>query len=197
MLRAIRAVLAVIAFTAIACQLVLHVRAAYSAANFFSYFTNLSNLFAAAVLLVIALRPSSKNATLRDTVRFISAVNMTVVGVVFSMLLRGVDLGDLLPWVNFVLHYLMPVAIVADWLFDPPTFRLNARHMGLSVLFPFTYLIYVLVRGANVGWYPYWFLNPEAGGGYGSVAAYSTGVAAVFFLAGWGLLVLGNLRRAN
>lgn len=45
---------------------------------------------------------------------------MALVGIVFGALLRDVDLGDLLPWVNTVHHYIMPVVVVLDWLYQPP-----------------------------------------------------------------------------
>ena len=61
-LKVIRASLAALALAAIAEQLVLHVGASHSVLNFFSYFTNLSNLVAASVLLLCACNvfPGSK-----------------------------------------------------------------------------------------------------------------------------------------
>ena len=194
MLAAARAILAALALAAIGWQLMLQLGAAHSVLNFFSYFTNLSNLFAAAVLALGALGWPAIGAVARDAARFASAVNMAVVGIVFSVLLRNADLGALLPWVNFVLHYLMPVAVVAEWLLQPPAARLNAKHLGLVLAFPIAYLAYVLLRGASIGWYPYPFLNPANVGGYAGVAAYAAGIAATFILTGWILLALGNRR---
>ena len=184
-----RVILALVALTAIGHQLVLHVGASYSALNFFSYFTNLSNLFAAFVLLLSVFSSSSAS---RDHVRYASTVNMTVVGLVFAVLLRNVDLGALLPWVNFVLHYIMPVAVVLDWLVRPPVSRLKAKNILLAMVFPAAYLAYVVLRGASTGWYPYPFLNPSNVGGYGGVAMYALGIVGTFLLAGWALLAVGN-----
>ena len=122
-------------------------------------------------------------------------MNMAVVGLVFAVLLRDVDLGALLPWVNFVLHYVMPVAIVLDWLLKPPVAKLQAQHLALALVFPVVYLVYVVLRGASVGWYPYPFLNPANVGGYGGVAVYGLGIAATFLLVSWALLVAGNRLR--
>ena len=184
-----RVILALVALTAIGGQLVLHVGASYSALNFFSYFTNLSNLFAAFVLLLSVFSSSSAS---RDHVRYASTVNMTVVGLVFAVLLRNVDLGALLPWVNFVLHYIMPVAVVLDWLVRPPVSRLKAKNILLAMVFPAAYLAYVVLRGTSTGWYPYPFLNPSNVGGYGGVAMYALGIVGTFLLAGWALLAVGN-----
>ena len=180
MLAAARAGLALLTLTAIAWQLVLHVRAGFDALNFFSYFTNLSNLAACGVLLATAF--THRASPRRDVARFLSVVNMAVVGVVFFMLLRHVDLGGLLPWINTVLHTLMPVAVVADWLVRPPASRLRARHVGLAMVFPLAYVVYVLLRGAATGWYPYPFLNPANVGGYGGVVLYVAGIAAAFLV---------------
>ena len=90
--------------------------------NFFSYFTNLSNIFAAAVLLVESVLTwrGKEGGPAWALLRCISVVCMALVGVVFNTLLRDVDLGSLLPWINTWLHYVMPIAVVADWLIQPP-----------------------------------------------------------------------------
>jgi hypothetical protein len=188
---AVRAFLALLTLTAIGLQLLIHIGASYDVLNFFSYFTNLSNLFAAIVLLWSATIRASRARAL-DVARFLSAVNMAVVGIVFVVLLRDADLGALRPWVNVVLHYVMPVAVVLDWLIRPPRFALAGRDLGLALLFPAVYLVYVLLRGAGMGWYPYPFLDPANVGGYGGVAVYSLGIFATFLVVGSVLFALGN-----
>jgi hypothetical protein len=106
-----------------------------------------------------------------------------------------VDLGSLLPWVNFVLHVLMPCVVVVDWLALPPRRALKVRDLLIWQIFPMLYLAYVLIRGSQVGWYPYPFLNPTTSGGYGSVAAHAGGIAITFLLVGLLLLVMGNKPR--
>ena len=201
LLSAARAILAALALAAIGRQLMLHVGASYSPLNFFSYFTNLSNLFAVVVLLLGAFRRPSQHGGRQDVARYVSAVNMAVVGIVFVALLRNVDLGALLPWVNVVLHYVMPVAIVVDWVWlQAPASPLKARHLALALVFPAVYLVYVLLRGAAIGWYPYPFLDPANVGGYGGVALYAAGIFGTFLGAGWALLALassGILQRSR
>ncbi len=155
----LRLLFGLLASVAIGQQLVIHLQMGFNAVNFFSYFTNLSNLFAAGVLLVCALRPAAAQTGRYDRLRAVSAVNMAVVGIVFAALLRNVDLGALLPWVNFVLHYLMPCVVVLDWLLQPPSTKLGTRQLVLIQVFPLLYLVYVLVRGSSTGWYPYPFVD--------------------------------------
>ena len=97
LLAAVRAALALLTFVAIGIQLSIHVEARYSVLNFFSYFTNLSNLFAAGVLLLSAWDASTGRMAAHDRLRALSVVNMAIVGIVFSVLLRDVDLGALRP----------------------------------------------------------------------------------------------------
>lgn len=198
-LSVVRLVLGILALTAIGRQLVIQIQQGASLDNFFSYFTNLSNLFAAVVLLLGAQRGLARREVLMpgDQVRLIPAVSMAVVGIVFTVLLRSEDLGALRPWVNFVLHDLMPCAVVLDWLLEPPSVPLGLRHLMRCLIFPALYLVYSLARGSQVGWYPYPFLNPDRVGGYGAVAGYAVGIAATFLVAGGLLLTLGNwLRRS-
>jgi len=186
-----RALLALLALAAIGQQFLVHIAASYNKLNFFSYFTNLSNLFAAAVLLLNAFTPARKSPVL-GVLRYLSAVNMAVVGIVFVVLLRDVDLGALLPWVNVVLHYVMPVAVVLDWLLQPATPRLTVRHFALAFAFPAVYLGYVFLRGAAVNWYPYPFLNPANVGGYGGVAMYCAGIGVALLVVGGALFAAGR-----
>jgi len=174
---------------AVGTQLGIQVERDLSLVNFFSFFTNLSNLFAATVFLTGVRQRSTPRF---DLLRWASAVNMTVVGIVFLTLLRGVDLGPLLPWVNSVLHYVMPVVVVAEWLFNPPRSQRERGDLAFVLIFPAAYLAYVLVRGALVDWYPYPFLDPINPNGYVGVAMHAVGIALLFVVAAWALMLAGN-----
>lgn len=189
-----RLLLGFTALIAIATQLAIQVRNGLSILNYFSYFTNLSNLFAAIVLLFGASRVffGRGTRTLSDQFRYMSVVNMAIVGIVFTVLLRGVDLGSLLPWVNVVLHYVMPCAVVIDWLLQPSRVKLGVKQIGFCQVVPALYLVYVLCRGHLTGWYPYPFLNPANVGGYTGVGAYAAGIGAAFFFASSLLSVVSN-----
>lgn len=192
LLATLRLAVGLLVLAAVGTQLVLHVRGGYNVVNFFSYFTNLSNLFAAVVLLMGALATFTKREAPGDLARAMAVVNMAIVGVVFAILLRNVDLGDLRPWVNTVLHYLMPCVVVIDWLLLPPKAKLGLKPLLLVLVFPVLYVAYVLLRGSLVSWYPYPFLNPLNVGGYGGVAGYVVGIAVAFVLAAWALLTIGH-----
>ena len=197
LLLALRLAFGVLTLIAIGWQLSIHLSHGYDVLNFFSYFTNLSNLFAAVVLLLGAYHLGVKSTAQNEALRAASVANMVVVGVVFAVLLRDVDLGSLLPWINFVLHTLMPCVVVADWLLQPPRAKLGARQLLLALVFPAVYLLYVLVRGSSIGWYPYPFLNPALVGGYAGVAAYAAGLTATFVAVACLVMAVGNKRTLS
>ncbi len=89
-----------------------------------------------------------------------NTLNMVVVGVVFSLLLSGLD-GDLtaVPWDNTVLHYIIPVVVALDWLFISSKTKITFKQGIVWAIFPMLYVLYSLVRGHLVNWYPYPFLN--------------------------------------
>lgn len=186
-----------LSLTAITTQLAIQINSGSSIVNFFSYFTNLSNLLAAIVIIIGAVYLIiHRKLTVRDEiVRGTSVACMALVGIVFSVLLRNVDLGHLLPWVNIVLHYIMPVVIMVDWLYQPPNTKLTFKQTLLWLIFPLLYLVYSIIRGAIVGFYAYPFFNPLKSGGYVGVTFYCIGIAITFFFLSWLLMILGNKQR--
>ncbi len=186
---------------AVGAQLVVHFQHHYSLVNFFSFFTNVSNIFAALVFLVGALwlMQGRKQAIplTEDLFRGASVVAIVIVGIVYGVLLRNEDLGSLLPWVNIVLHYIMPVAVLLDWLYDPPRSSLTAKQLGYWLMYPLVYLVYTLIRGAAVGWYPYPFLNPSKAGGNVNVALYCLAIFVTFLVVGWLLIAVANNRNSK
>ena len=184
---------------AIVTQLSIQIQLGFSIVNFFSYFTNLSNIFALVVLLLSAIfliQRREATATF-DLVRGASVVGMALVGIVFGVLLRDEDLGSLLPWVNIVLHYIMPVVMVLDWRYQPPKTRLAFAQTWVWLIFPALYLVYSLIRGSIVGFYPYPFFNPAKVGGYGGVALYCVAILVAFLILIWLIMLLGNWRKRS
>jgi hypothetical protein len=177
-LRVCRGLVALMALTAIGYDVAAG--PGVSDSDYFSYFTVLSNLFAVAMLLHGTLRPA--HARTVELLRGAAVVYILTTGIVYLVLLSGH--APTYPWVNAILHYLMPVAVTVDWLLDPPRVRLDpARTVVLWMAFPILYIVYTLARGAIVDWYPYLFVNPHRSGGYllvaGDCLAVGIGIAAL------------------
>jgi hypothetical protein len=178
--RAVAGALGVVAL--VGTLLVSNDNPGFTAANFFSYFTVESNVLAAIVLLGLAAVPSAAEST--EGLRAATTLYMVITGVVYNALLRGVDVGiestAFGELCNELLHVVVPVALLLDWLLVPPLRRIGRDRALLFLLFPLLYLGYSLARGEITGWYPYPFLNP-GDGGYGRVLVYAV-VLAVFML---------------
>ncbi|HSX02147.1 MAG TPA: Pr6Pr family membrane protein [Candidatus Saccharimonadia bacterium] len=174
-------IFSLLAFSAIITEIAtIAERGRFVPINFFGYFTVESNLFAAAVLLLSALAVAqNSSATHRrlSLLRGAATVYMATTGIVFALLLSGLNVElTAVPWDNIVLHYLMPLALVADWLIQRPAFEIQLRQAVPWLIFPVVYVVYSLIRGWFAGWYPYPFLDP-ATNGYAGVAVTSLGIA--------------------
>ncbi len=124
-------------------------------------------------------------------IRGASTLFMAIVGIVFPLLLSGLENVEFtaVPWDNIVLHYVMPIVVVLDWLLDLPKTRVTFRRGLIWIVFPITYVVYSLIRGGIVGWYPYPFLNPGPHG-YAPVAITSLGLVIVTIVLVWAMTKL-------
>ena len=81
-------------------------------------------------------------------------------------------------------------------VFDLPDIALTWRNaLPYWLVPPAAYLIYSLIRGLFVDWYPYPFLIPDEVGGHGRVAAYAVGIAAQAALGTWVFVWIGQRVR--
>lgn len=183
-LRLLRLFFGLLGLIAILSQLQHNQSIGASTVNFFSFFTIQSNLLASAVLLKLALFP--KHMSHRFTlVRGGATLYMTMTGIMYALLLSGLDasLQTTLPWVNSVLHYLLPAYMLVDWLIDRPG-RLSFKVTRWWLAYPILYLLYSLVRGHFVSWYPYPFINPTSKG-YIQVVINCLIIAPCVVIAAW------------
>ncbi len=177
---------------AIATQLIsLAAKGTLNPVNYFSYFTIDSNLIATGVLLAGAASRGSDPTPRLDLVRGAAVVYMSITGIVFTLLLSNTDVDTAIPWVNSVVHELMPLVMLADWLVTPPAVRLQLRQGLLWLSFPLMWIVYTIIRGAIVNLYPYPFLNP-VNGGYASVAVYCLAILVAMLVVSLVVVVLAN-----
>jgi hypothetical protein len=194
-IRAYRAVGGLAILAAVGYQVSRGLEASHwSAADYFSYFTILSNLFAAGILLSGAMRGDGARSAGVELLRGAAVVYMLTTGIVYAVLLSGQDSST--PWVNIIVHRVMPVVVALDWAIDPPRMRLPVRSTLVWLSFPLLYIAYTMIRGVVVNWYPYFFVNPHHSAGYLGVAggclAVGAGILALILLTTW----VGNNRSA-
>lgn len=134
----------------------------FSLVNFFSYFTIQSNLFAAVMLLISAdlLFWKRKRSHEEEMLRGAATLYMVTTGIIYGLLLSNAKVQITLPWVNDVLHRILPLVMLFDWMYDKPTHKITAKQSLLWLIFPVIYLVYTMVRGPFADhWYPYPFLD--------------------------------------
>jgi len=177
--RVARAATAILILAAVVCLFPPIAGGGGSVVSFLSYFTIQSNLIAATVLLWLAIRPPAAANVLRaDIIRGAAVLYLAITGIVFALLLSGASaqMPAALLWTNAVLHQLSPILLFLDWLVVPPAPGLTFRRALWWLVYPLAYLVYTLVRGAIIDWYPYPFLTPEVVGGYDGVLAYAAAI---------------------
>lgn len=165
----------------------------YNIVNYFSLFTILSNVLASFVFLYLVFAGNENKNSVIDSIRGATTAYLLISAAVYFLLLRNLPSSSL-PFVNTVLHKIMPIVFVVDWFVLPPR-----NHLKLSVSFrwlvpPVLYLGYVLVRGRIVNWYPYPFLDPK-NSGYLSVFIYSVAIAIAGLVLSAFLIALRNKLR--
>lgn len=179
--------------------------------NFFSFFTIESNALTVVVCLIGAVllvtNRSGEDPGWFTGVRAATATYMIVTGIVYNLLLRGIELpqGSTVPWSNEVLHVVGPIWMLLDWLLAPGRRPLNWKAILGIIAFPLVWVVYTLVRGPLTAdpirgvsyWYPYPFLNPNLSqNGYLSVAFYVILIAVVIGLTAAGVIWVSRRRRA-
>ncbi|GGD68383.1 Pr6Pr family membrane protein [Microbacterium murale] len=177
-------------------------------ANFFSYFTILSNLIAAVVLIVSAIwmlrtrHDATPEPAWLATLLLCASTYMIVTGIVYNLLLRNIAIAGISDvWTNETLHVIIPLFLLADVLFAPRRRALPWSTMLTAAAFPIVWAVYTLIRAnfiigpahGNHWWYPYPFLDPNIQGGYAGVIGYIIGIAAAII--GVAALVIWMGRR--
>jgi hypothetical protein len=127
-----------------------------------SYLTNLTVLACAICFTCIALRPPTPIARFfrAPTVASAVVVYMVFVGLAYNLLLRGLWTPHGYRWlVNETLHSLLPILCALYWLLFVPRFHLTLRQCLLWLVYPLTYVVVTMLRGALSDFYPYPFID--------------------------------------
>ncbi len=134
-----------------------------------TFFTILSNVVVAVVMVTLTLRPSlftrdDRVGGLWRTLRLDSVLMIIITGVVYNLLLAS---GEKTGWdlvSNSLLHIIMPIVTPIIWLLAGPRGLINVRVIAASLILPLVWAAYALVRGQVVGAYPYPFLDVSTNG---------------------------------
>lgn len=159
-------------------------------ARFFSFFTIQTNILVAVCFTFFWLKPNSKWGIFFSSPKCISAVTLyiLIVGIVYNVILRflWVPTG-LQKIVDELLHSVIPILVLTYWILFVDKKLLRFKNIFPWLIFPFLYLIYTLIRGHFVQFYPYPFIDVVQLG-YNQVLINSFFMLVAFLVIG-GLLV--------
>jgi hypothetical protein len=169
-------------------------RATINPFNFFGFFTMQSNIIAAVVLFLAALatfmgRPQTRVLMFA---RASATTYIVIVGIVYNLLLAGLEGGVSLEWANWVLHVAFPIYAALDWILFGDRTALPWRKLWVVLTYPVIWCVVVIIRGATDGWVPYPFLDPATG--YGSVAIYCIVIFIAAIIVGAAVFALSRVR---
>jgi len=129
---------------------------------YFSYFTILTNLLVAASYTFQLLKPGSRYGVFFSSTKVKSAiaVYITIVGLVYSLLLRHLWKPQGISWVaDELLHDVTPVLYVIYWFMAVPKGILNWKDIFPWLIYPAVYFVYALIKGSITEVYPYPFID--------------------------------------
>ena len=163
-----RTVFAVIGCSAIAYQLWAAINSGMgqdpldSTVRYFSYFTTQTNVLANLALLAPVLAPRTRIGRWASSegVRAAAAMYIAVVALVFHFILSATWKPEGLAALgNLVVHYIIPAAMVLDWLLFTPKGRLRWLDPAKWLIFPLVYGAWTVAHGLMIDWYPYFFID--------------------------------------
>jgi hypothetical protein len=153
--------------------------------RFFAYFTIQANVLVALMLIAFALRPKIEEWTVHPFERSAIASYIVVVALVYVTTLRELWAPQGAQWLaDVLLHYFMPLAFLAFWLFVMRKAGLRWYDPLLWLIYPVFYLGFVLVHGRFTGFYPYPFIDVSKIG-HGRMALNALGILLAFLVAGY------------
>ncbi|MGZ3312864.1 MAG: Pr6Pr family membrane protein [Caulobacteraceae bacterium] len=163
--------------------------ALWRAIDFASYFTNTTGILVTVAAILALVRPAAKLAQPGAVAAM--AVYIFVVTVTYVLLLRG-EAHGLYFFTNTSLHEVMPALVVLLWLVFTPKAGLRwSEPLGWAA-YPAVYMAWILVRGAVIHHYPYFFADVDKLG-YPRALLNGAGFLAAFYLLGLGTVALGRL----
>jgi hypothetical protein len=156
--------------------------------RYFSYFTILTNLLVAICVTSVLLDRRSRTGRIfsRPAVQSGIALYILVVGITYSVALRQIwNPVGLQLVADRVLHDVIPVLYTLYWAFFVPKNSFRWSDPLWWLVYPFVYLVYVMIRGGFIDEYPYYFLDPvlfDWSGVWMSIAVLFAGFAALGYL---------------
>ncbi|MBS1920717.1 MAG: site-specific DNA-methyltransferase [Bacteroidetes bacterium] len=198
------AVIALIAWFALILQLYImissasvnHLTKLQATGRFFAFYTILTNLLVAINLTAILLFPRSAIGKffVQASPAAATAVYILIVGIIYNFLLRQLWKPE--GWQKIadeLLHVIVPLLYILYWGFLASKKGLQWKNIIQWLTYPLLYFIYMLIRGAVEGFYPYPFLNVKELG-YTHAFLNAGGMIILFVITGFIFIAIARRR---
>jgi hypothetical protein len=169
--------------------------------EYFSYFTIQTSLIAIVTLSVAGWFAWNGRTETRvlNIVRLCTVTFTVVVTLVYNLLLRGLPdaaadgdyVWPVLP--NEILHVWAAIFMLIDWILSSRSINLRVRAIFWVLVFPLVWLVYSIIRGLIVDWWPYWFINPNEPAGVTGMLTYIVGIMLFLLTVAIGLIGLQRI----
>ena len=195
-------IMRLVAAVAVLAGLVLTASGPATVTGLLPYFTIQSNLAYGIFAAWAAFRGRVTPPVLKGAVTLYVAITGLVYHLVLTNPASGFALGPVHRTPaeaigNQLLHTVVPLLAVLDWLVFDPRGRFRWRYAAYWLAFPLAYLAFALVRGLIVDKYPYPFIDVRELG-YDGVSVSTAGFAAAFWILGLAFVAIdrwgGRLR---
>lgn len=164
--------------------------------NFFSYFTIQSNILVGLFCGYLLLRKNSFKP-LEQTLQLGTLLDISITFIIYQTILAATWNPQGLAFVgNFFIHTLTPILFVVYWLVFQEKKQMQFKYALYWLVYPVLYVVYTLIRGAIVNWYPYPFLDASVIS-IGQVLINVLGITALFFVGAIVFVAVNNSWTAN
>ncbi len=151
--------------------------------RYFSFFTILTNLLVALCFTSILFNPESRLGIFFSKPKTQTAITIyiTIVGIIYNLILRFLWKPEGLQFVvDELLHTIIPIMCIVFWIIYVAKSTLKWKDVFPWLIYPLVYIIFILIRGAVSGFYPYPFINVNEIGYHKAVI--NSGIIALSFL---------------
>lgn len=180
--------------------------------DFYTHFTNLSNIFCLAIMFTALVQTARKKedgyVSALSMLKFMGLLAILMTFVIFNVFLAGEEGRD--PQLNWrvgslLLHVVLPIMYIADWFLFYERGKAKWYYVFAAIGFPALYAVFIYTQAAILGFdtsiltptgasliYPYFFLNLDKVGVTG-VAKWFSVLFAAHIVVGYGFFGLDRL----
>jgi len=147
--------------------------------NSFSYYTFQTNLMVAIWLTIAIIRGEQEKRPLimHPIIHGAICLYITTTFLIFTIFLSasyqptGLEIIS-----NLLMHYVVPIAFIIEWVISEMQIKYKYQYLFYYAVYPFSYVVYTVIRGFFTGFYPYYFFDLN------EISVLSLGINVILFV---------------